>query len=365
VRLSSDPAARRRLALLVVAAVLALAAGIAVGTGEEEGSTPRPERPAQAVRAAVDRLSLRQQVGQLTVSSFPGARPPAYIRRRLRAGETAGVILFGFNAGSPPEWRRLTGALQRNARNSALVMVDQEGGDVRTVGWAGPVNGQPLQGTPTEVRESARAAALQLRAAGVNVNLAPVADTPGAVMQTRAFAGAVAASTKAAIAGMWSARLAATAKHFPGLGRADVNTDDATATSSPELGPFRAAIGAGVPLVMLSHARYPGLDANRIASQSSRIATELLRDELGFDGVAITDSLEAQAVLDRSGVAAAAERSLGAGADLILMTGSASWNEVFPRLLERARSSPAFRERVRRSAARVLALKRRLGLALP
>jgi beta-N-acetylhexosaminidase len=364
VRLSSDPAARRRLGLLVVAAVLALAAGIAVGTDEDD-STPPPEHPAQAVRAAVDRLSLRQQVGQLTVSSFSGTRPPAYIRRRLRAGETAGVILFGFNAGSPPEWRRLTGALQRNARNSALVMVDQEGGDVRTVGWAGPVNGQPLQGTPSDVRESARSAALQLRAAGVNVNLAPVADTPGAVMRTRAFAGAVAASTKAAIAGMWSARLAATAKHFPGLGRADVNTDDATATSTPELGPFRAAIGAGVPLMMLSHALYPGLDTHRIASQSPRIATDLLRDDLGFDGVAITDSLEAQAVLDRSGVAVAAERSLRAGADLILMTGSASWKDVFPRLLERARNSPAVRERVRRSAARVLALKRRLGLALP
>ncbi len=364
-RLSSDPAARRRLGLLVVAAVVALAAGIAVGT-DDEGSTPRPERTqARAVRAAVDRLSLRQQVGQLTVSSFPGTRPPAYIRRRLRAGETAGVIMFGFNACPPEQWRRLTRALQRNARNGALVMVDQEGGDVRTVAWAGPVNGQPLQGAPAEVRGAARAAALQLRAAGVNVNLAPVADTPGAVMQARAFAGAVAASTKAAIAGMWSARLAATAKHFPGMGRADVNTDDAPATSTPELGPFRAAIDAGVPLVMLSHALYPGIDTHRIASQSPRIATELLRDDLGFDGVAITDSLEAQAVLDRAGVAAAAERSLRAGADLILMTGSASWNEVFPRLLERARNSPAFRERVRRSAARVLALKRRLGLALP
>jgi len=365
VRLSSDPAARRRLGLLAGAAALALAVGIAVGSGDE-GAAPRPEHSqARAVRAAVDRLSLRQQVGQLTVSSFPDTRPPAYIRRRLRAAETAGVILFGFNAGSPPEWRRLTGALQRNARNGALVMVDQEGGDVRTVGWAGPVNAQPLQGTPAEVRDSARAAALQLRAAGVNVNLAPVADSPGAVMQTRAFAGAVAASTKAAIAGMWSARLAATAKHFPGMGRADANTDDAAATSTPELGPFRAAIGAGVPLVMLSHALYPGLDTRRIASQSPRIATELLRDQLGFDGVTITDSLEAQAVLDRSGVAAAAERSLRAGADLILMTGSASWNDVFPRLLERARSSPRFRERVRRAAARVLALKRRLGLALP
>ena len=103
-RLSSDPAARRRLGLLAGTAVLALAVGIAVGT-DDEGSTPRPERRERAVRAAVDRLSLRQQVGQLTVSSFPGARPPAYIRRRLRAGETAGVILFGFNAGPPEQWR--------------------------------------------------------------------------------------------------------------------------------------------------------------------------------------------------------------------------------------------------------------------
>ena len=79
----------------------------------------------------------------------------------------------------------------------------------------------------------------------------------------------------------------------------------------------------------------------------------------------VTDSLEAQAVLHRSGVAEAAERSLRAGADLILMTGSASWNEVFPRLLRTARTSPAFRRRIDESAARVLALKRRLGLRAP
>jgi beta-N-acetylhexosaminidase len=93
--------------------------------------------------------------------------------------------------------------------------------------------------------------------------------------------------------------------------------------------------------------------------------TDLLREQLGFKGVVVTDSLEAQAVLDRSEVAVAAERSIQAGADLILMTGSASWNEVFPRLLERARTDAGFRQRVRASAARVLALKRRLGLALP
>jgi beta-N-acetylhexosaminidase len=364
VRLSSDPAARRRLGLLAGAAALALAVGVAVGGGDEDESPAEPPRASPA-RAAVDRLSLRQQVGQLTISSFPGTQPPPYIRRRLRAGETAGVILFGFNGGSPEQWQRLTRALQSNARNGALVMVDQEGGEIRTVGWAGPAAGQPLQGTPDQVRASARAAALQLRTAGVNVNLAPVADTPAGVMASRAFAADVPESTAAAIAGMRSVRLAATAKHFPGMGGAGANTDDASVTATPALEPFRAAVEADVPLVMLSHALYPALDLSRIASQSPRIATRLLRGELRFEGVAITDSLEAQAVLERSGVATAAERSVRAGADLILMTGSASWNEVFPRLLARARRSPGFRERVRRSAARVLELKRELGLALP
>ena len=382
-RPSTDPAARRRLALLAVAGLVSLGAGIAVGAGGDgEGGARTQEAPAEreasaerAALRAVDRLSLRQQVGQLTVSSFPGSRPPPYIRRRLRAGETAGVILFGFNAGPPAQWQSLTRALQRGARDGALVMVDQEGGEVRTVTWAGPAAGQPLQGSPTQVRQAAASAAQQLRTAGVNVNLAPVADVPAGAsgaLRSRVFAGDaedIAARTRAAIEGMWAARLAATAKHFPGLGAAGVNTDDG-ATEIPgdlrrDLVPFRAAIGAEVPLVMLSHALYPALDRRRIASQSPRIVTGLLRERLGFAGVVVTDSIEAQAVLDRSGVATAAERSVRAGADLILTTGSASWNEVHPRLLARARASKSFRERVRRSAARVLELKRRLGLRLP
>jgi beta-N-acetylhexosaminidase len=145
-----------------------------------------------------------------------------------------------------------------------------------------------------------------------------------------------------------------------------VNTDDSSVDVSGvlegDLVPFREAIAADVPLVMLSHARYPALDRNRIASQSRAIVTGLLRRELGFDGVIVTDSIEAQAVLDRSGVARAAERSIRAGADLILTTGSASWSQIHPWLLRRARASAAFRERVRDSAARVLSLKRRLGL---
>jgi beta-N-acetylhexosaminidase len=361
--------------------MVALIAGVLVGErvgGEDEtgadgsgGSAGRARE--EAVRGAVDRLSLRQQVGQLLISSFDEPTMPDYIRRRLRDGETAGVILFGRNGGSESHWRELTASLQRAAGGVALVMVDQEGGPVRTVGFAGPEAGQPLQGGPDAVRSEARDAGEQLRAVGVNVNLAPVADVPvaGGAMGGRAFAGGaaeIAASTRASIGGMRDTRVAATAKHFPGLGAAAVNTDDASVTvdiprgtlEERDLAPFRAAVAERVPLVMISHALYPAIDGERIASQSKPIVTGLLRGELGFDGVTVTDSLEAQAVLDRSGVATAAERSVAAGVDLILMTGSASWNDVFPRLLEAARRSPGFRQRVRESAARVLELGRSL-----
>jgi beta-N-acetylhexosaminidase len=361
--------------MLVTAALAAFVAGVAVGAGgdgnEEAGSAAaRQEERRERLLEAVDRLSLRQQVGQLIVSSFPDRTVPDYIRRRLRARETAGVILFGFNAGSQAEWRRLTRSVQRHGHGRALVMVDQEGGEIRTLEWAGPVAGQPRQGSPAAVRGAARAAAGQLRRAGVNVNLAPVADVPGGaapVMGFRAFAGGpggIAARTRASIEGMRAAGVAAAAKHFPGLGRAQVNTDDGSATVAgslrQDLIPVRAAVEADAPLVMLSHALYPALDPNRIASQSPRIVTALLRDRLGYEGVIVTDSIEAQAVLDRSGVARAAERSLRAGADLILTTGSASWNLIHPWLLREARGSRALRERVRESAARVLGLKEAL-----
>jgi beta-N-acetylhexosaminidase len=111
---------------------------------------------------------------------------------------------------------------------------------------------------------------------------------------------------------------------------------------------------------MLSHASYPALDPHRIASQSRGVVTGLLRRRLGFEGVIVTDSLEAAAVLARSGVATAAERSIRAGADLILMTGSASWSRVYPHLLAEARKNAAFRKSIREAAARVLALKAEL-----
>ena len=161
---SPAPSRRRRLAALGAVAGVALIAGVSVGSGAgdpAERSTAEPARERARERAAlrqVDRLSLRQRVGQVTVSSFPGTAMPEYIRRRLRARETAGVILFGSNGGDRALWRRLTRSLQSAAGGRALVMVDQEGGDIRTVEYAGPAASQPFQGVPSSVRRAAAGA---------------------------------------------------------------------------------------------------------------------------------------------------------------------------------------------------------------
>jgi beta-N-acetylhexosaminidase len=374
------PEARRRRLALVVAAALALVVGVAVGAGHDNpkprssgpSATPTPP-PVKEAR----KLSLRRQVGQLVVMRFAGAGPPAYVPEALKAGRAAGVILFKDNIASKPALTRLTARLQRAAGGAALVATDQEGGEIRNLTWAAPVEGQAAAATPERARADARAAAHDLRAAGVNVNLAPVADVAsGPVMRGRSFPGdseQVAALTRAAVEGYRGTHVAATAKHFPGLGAATENTDDApvSLTRTPEqllgedLPPFRAAIAARVPLVMASHAVYPSLDPHAIASQSSYVLQRLLRQRLGFRGVIVTDSIEAKAVIERSGPAVAGVRSVRAGADLVLTTGPGSHLRVLRALLAEARRSPAFRRRVEESAARVLALKRELGLRAP
>ena len=385
-RLSEDPAARRRLYALCALAATAGLVGLAVGSGAggEGASGPQTregtsEREARArPGAAVDRLSLEQQVGQLLVMSFDGFEAPEYIHRRLRRGEGAGVILFGKNVRDADALRALTAGLQRSARGGALIATDQEGGTIRSVAFSPPESSQGALGTPAAARQSAAAAARALRTVGLNVNLAPVADvaTAGSIFAGRAYPGgsaAVARLVEASVRAHAGERVAATAKHFPGLGRAAGNTDDAPVTigasraglERSDLPPFRAASEAGVPLVMSSHALYPAYDRERIASQSPAVLERVLRRELGFRGVVVTDSMEAEAVIDRSDVGVAAERAVEGGSDLLLMTGSGSWNQIYPRLLRRARASPGFRARVREAAGRVTSLKRRLGLWAP
>ena len=374
-----SPIARRRRNLLLGALAAFALGGVAGATsgGDDPrpGAREQPSAPAPAVsdeRAAVDRLTLRQQVGQLIVLRFAGTAPPAYVRAALRARRAAGVILFRDNVSAPAQLGALTSRLRR-AGGRPIVAVDQEGGAIRIVPWAGPAESAPRQASAGSVRRDAEAAGRDLRSAGITVSLAPVGDVPSvaaASLAGREFSrdpGSAGAAMAAAVGGWRAGGVAATAKHFPGLGGATVNTDDGPATitrsdaelEAIDLPPFEAAIRAGVPLVMIGHARYTALDSDRIASQSSAIIERLLRDRLGFRGVVVTDSMEAQASLATGAVTAASERAVRAGADLVLLTGQGSYAPVYQHLLERASSSPAFRARVRESAARVLALKER------
>lgn len=386
---SRDPVPRRRLAALAAAAVAALTAGLVTGAGSDGRDTDgrrsatlsrqQSIAPAPPALAAARALSLNRQVGQLVIMRFDGTGPPAYVPRALRAGRAAGVILFRPNIASRAALPGLVAKLQRGAHGSAIVCTDQEGGAIRNLRWASPMRGQPAISTPASAKASAAAAARDLRAAGVNVNLAPVADVASvrdSVMRSRAFPGdsrAVSALTKAAVEGYRATKVAPAVKHFPGLGAAKRNTDFGAATvASPpgriaatDLPPFRAAIAAGAPLVMASHALYPALDSHHIASQSRYVLGRLLRERLGFRGVIVTDSLEARAVTLRSGPGTAAVRSVRAGADLVLTTGAGSHLRVLRALLAEARRSPSFRRRVAESAARVLELKRSLGLPAP
>ena len=323
----------------------------------------------------MDELTLEQQVGQTLVLSFKGTAVPPYVREALREKRLAGVILFGGNIAGQEQLRALTRDL-RHAGGRPLVAVDQEGGTVRRLPWIGPLPAQPEQVVQGSVRSEAAAAARALRAAGVTVTFAPVADVPSvrrAALAGRSFSRdprVASEAVRAAIRGWRSGGIAATAKHFPGLGAAPANTDDAIVTirrsrtqlHAVDLPPFEAAIAAGVPVVMVGHARYPALDRSRIASQSPPIMVELLRGELGFRGVVVTDSLEAQASLATGSIAAVSERALRAGADLLLLTGRGSYAPVYERLLAAARRSPGIRARVRESAARVLALRARGAL---
>ena len=378
-RLSRDPLARRRLVALALAALCALALGLVAGArvGSERQDAPAPTRaPAGGPLPAQAGPSLERGVGQLLILRFEGPRVPAYVLRALRDGRAAGVVLFTDNVNSTDQLRSLTEALQLAAGNGALVCTDQEGGPVRNVPGVGPAAAQPAQSTPALATAAATDAARGLRSAGVNVNLAPVADVAtgaGSVMAGRAFPGepdAVAALVGAAVRGYRQAGVAATVKHFPGFGAASANTDDAPVTIATSAGdlerrdlePFRTAVAAGAPLVMASHALYPALDRERIASQSPRVLTGLLRGRLGFRGAVMTDSLEAAAVTARSSIEVAAARSVQAGADLVLLTGRGSYTRVHRDLVRRAERSAALRTRVGQAAGRVAALKRALSL---
>jgi beta-N-acetylhexosaminidase len=344
---------------------LALAAAVSVVTAFVK---PGPATSGRAPRTpAVVGFSNTAETVMGTLTSPPNRR----FMTRLRRGKMGGVLLLGNGWLTRRTAARVTAQLQRAACTRGeplLIAVDQEGGIVRRLAWAPPTEAPAYMTSPADAQAQAAAAAAALRSVGIDVDFAPVVDTPRSAsnfLGTRAFSHSRFRNAKmgrAFVGGLQTNGIAATAKHFPGLGLAGGNTDngriviDAPARKiRRDLLPFRSAIGAGVKLVMLSTAIYPKLDASRKpAAFSNKIVVGLLRHRLGFKGVTVTDSLTAPAA---EAIPHAATRAMLAGSDLLIFGAEYASEQGYATLIRDEAASPRLRARLARAAARIRALK--------
>jgi beta-N-acetylhexosaminidase len=364
---------RASLAALCGVAAGAFAFGVALG----DGTAPRP--------SAASKLGLRRLVGQRLVVGFSGSRPPAAVRAMVGGGRVAGVVLFADSLPSRRAGRRTIASLQAirrpaGLRDPLLVMVDQEGGLVKRLSGAPTASAKQMgvRGAAFARDQGARTAA-SLRNIGVNVDLAPVLDVArpgGDIAETeRGFGSTPAAVADSAIpfaAALRRGGVAATGKHFPGLGSARLNTDLAVqrvrlpkrALRRVDEAPYRPFAEAGGNLVMISSAIYPALSP-RPAAFSRAIATGELRGRLGFEGVSITDALDSVAVADFGGPAKAGWAAARAGTDLLLFTDHRAGARAERSLLRGLRSGRLRRADFEASAGRVLRLRHALGAGAP
>ena len=330
-------------------------------------------------------MTLEQAVGQQFLLTFEGREvPPDQFLAVLRRQHVGGVVLFRHkNMGNLAELRGLTHALQRAAAESGqpplLIAADQEGGQLIAVDQTTPFPGNMALGAAGSDKLAyrvGRAIGKELSAVGINVDFAPVCDVNSnplnPVIGTRSFGEdpkLVARMSAALIRGLQSSGVAATAKHFPGHG--DTSSDshrgapivrhDAKRIRSVELLPFRAAVDAGVRLVMTAHIVMPALNggSNELpATLSRKILRDLLRHKMRFNGVIVSDALDMHAMEQGSGYVAETMAAVAAGIDLLLFNHDLSRVEpACSNLAQAARRGLLSADEIHASARRIMALK--------
>jgi beta-N-acetylhexosaminidase len=339
-----------------------------------------------------DRVNSMSEIDRLVNSclmpGFAGPVVPEWVEEALDNG-LAGICVYGQNLPGPGDSemaadrvRDLSAAVQK-VRPDALVALDEEGGDVTRLDYrlGSRYPGNLALGTVDDeslTRAVASAIGRDLRRAGVNVNFAPSVDVNSdirnPVIGVRSFGAdprSVARHAAAFVDGLQAAGVAATAKHFPGhgattvdshLGLPVIDADEATFRRR-DLPPFAAAVEAGVELVMTSHVVFTALD-DAPATLSRRLLQDLLRSELGFDGVVVTDALDMAGVRAAHGIPVAAALAMAAGADLLLIgaeDGEEHCAAIRAAIARHVDDGRLTEERLREAAGRMAALRERLA----
>lgn len=344
--------------------------------------------------AVLTRMTLAQRVGQLFMVGSAAASPTPATMSEIRAYHVGNVMLTGRSSLGTAHTKSVTVAFQRQATaastsNVPLFMAtDQEGGAVQVLTGPGFLK-MPTgltQGTWSlaGLRHAASTWGWELRAAGVNLDLAPVVDTvPSAAARNNPPIGGyrreygytttrVAGHGAAFVGGLAEAHVAAAAKHFPGLGRVTANpdtaarvTDQVTSRHDAYLTPFKAAIAAGSQFIMVSTAYYSRLDNARPAAFSPFVIKTMLRGDLGFNRVVISDDLGNARQVAVWTPAQRAVKFVAAGGDMVLTVNPSLLPAMYNAVLARAKTDPAFRAVVDAAALRILTSKQNQGLLPP
>lgn len=332
--------------------------------------------------------TLEEKIGQLFICGFHSLVPDEQIRSLVQHEHVGGVVYFRRNIASVEQLADLSRSLQAMPRRKPelplFVAIDQEGGMVARLDHEGMsrIPGNMALGAaddPALTEEVARLAAKEMQQLGINFNFAPCVDVnnnpANPVIGVRSFGERperVAVHGAAAVRGTQAQGVIATAKHFPGHGDTAVDSHRGLASvphgkerlHQVELAPFREAIAAGVDAIMTAHVIFPAFEPEEIpATLSRRVLTGLLREELGFGGLIVTDCLEMQAIAGHYGIAEGAVRAIEAGADLVLVSHTLEEQRAaIERVVKAVRSGRISEARIDRSLERILALKaKRIG----
>lgn len=343
---------------------------------------------ASASAGTLQGWSLEEKVGQLMMVGVDAASPAQASTDAVASHHVGNIFIAGrTTAGSQATQKVISGFTSKVGPGTThdtrmLVATDQEGGEVQVLSGSGFSDMPSAMDQSSQPRDqlaaSARTWGKELADAGVNMNLAPVIDLVDVARPStnepigrwgREYghdAATVSSQAGAFAEGMQASGVIPTYKHFPGLGRVTANTDtsadvvDRTTTRSSDaaVGVFASAIAAGAQVIMVSSATYALIDASAPAVFSSTIVTDMLRTEMGFSGVVITDDVSAAVQVQGVAAGERAVRAVRAGCDIVLASADPTVAaDMVKALIAAAQSDPAFAARVDESAARVLALK--------